>query len=359
MIKFFLLSFFLTYEIYVVKKNDTPANILERRITQKSLKEKIINFFSSLGLTKNINIGDTFIFTDTLINYKKDILKTYYFYIRDDYINLAMPFYYLVKNKKVIKGEIENSLYFSMLSLKEKPKLVSSFAEILEWDIDFFTESHKGDSWFCYLEKICLININNETIPYDYGNIFAVRYNGKIGNFYGFYYKGYFYDYKGQSLKRGFLRSPLRYSYISSHFSFARFHPILKIVRPHLGIDYVAPKGTPVSALGDGYISYVGYKGGYGKLVEITHPNGYKTRYGHLSRFGKNIKKGRKVRQGEIIGYVGQTGLATGPHLHFEVIKDGRHLNPMKIKSARYKVLTDKEIKEFQIVRDSLVKILQ
>jgi len=356
----YILSFFLiTNNIYVVKKNDTPAQILEKPIVKKELKEKILKFFAFFNLTKNVNIGDTFLFSDTLIIYKKDILKTYYFYIKENYVNLAMPFYFLLKDKKVIKGEIDNSLYSSMLSFGEKPKLVSMFAEILEWDIDFFTESYKGDSWFCYLEKICLVNLDSETIPYDYEKIFAVRYQGKIGNFYGFYYQDFFYDFNGQSLKRGFLRSPLRYSYISSYFSFARFHPILKIVRPHLGIDYVAPQGTPVSALGDGYVSYVGYKGGYGKLVEITHPNGYKTRYGHLSRFGKNIRKGKKVKQGEIIGYVGQTGLATGPHLHFEVLKYGKHINPLTIKTARYKILTSKELKEFQIIRDSLIKILR
>ncbi|MEO0135047.1 MAG: hypothetical protein ABIK59_02005, partial [candidate division WOR-3 bacterium] len=116
MIKIFFLSFLLTYEIYVVRKNDTPSTILEKRINQKDLKEKILNFFSLLNLTKNINIGDTFLFTDTLIIYKKDIFKTYYFYKKENYVNLAMPFYFLVKNKKVIKGEIENSLYFSMLS---------------------------------------------------------------------------------------------------------------------------------------------------------------------------------------------------------------------------------------------------
>uniref|UniRef100_A0A7V3ZUS3 M23 family metallopeptidase n=1 Tax=candidate division WOR-3 bacterium TaxID=2052148 RepID=A0A7V3ZUS3_UNCW3 len=354
-----LFFFLITNNIYVVKKNDIPSQILEKKIANKEVREKVLKFFSFFNLTKNMNIGDTFLFSDSLIIYKKDILKTYYFYIKENYVNLAMPFYFLLKNKRVIKGKIGNSLYESMLSLKEKPKLVSMFAEILEWDIDFFTECYKGDSWFCYLEKICLVNIDNETIPYDYEKIFAVRYQGKMGNFYGFYYKDCFYDFKGQSLKRGFLRSPLRYSYISSFFSFARFHPILKILRPHLGVDYAAPYGTPVSAVGDGYVSYAGYKGDYGKLIEITHPNGYKTRYGHLSKFGKNIKKGKRVKQGEIIGYVGQTGLATGPHLHFEVLKFGKHINPFTIKTARYKILSSAEMKEFQIMRDSLISILK
>ena len=140
--------------------------------------------------------------------------------------------------------------------------------------------------------------------------------------------KGY-YDHEGKSLRLAFLKAPLNYRRISSGFSQGRFHPILKKYRPHHGVDYAAPHGTPVSSVGDGTVLFAGYRGDYGKLIIIRHPNGYETRYGHLSRLDRGMAKGVKIKQGDIIGYVGNSGLSSGPHCHYEVIKNEEPLNPV------------------------------
>lgn len=142
--------------------------------------------------------------------------------------------------------------------------------------------------------------------------------------------KGYF-DPSGKSVRKAFLKSPLNYRRISSRFSYSRFHPIFKRYRPHLGVDYAAPRGTPVVASGDGVISFAGWKRGFGKIVEIRHPNGFVTMYGHLSRFARGITRGATVRQKDLIGYVGNTGCSTGPHLDYRVKADGRYVNPLRM----------------------------
>jgi murein DD-endopeptidase MepM/ murein hydrolase activator NlpD len=144
-----------------------------------------------------------------------------------------------------------------------------------------------------------------------------------------------YFDADGKSLQKTLLRSPLKFRYISSHFSKRRFHPILRKYRPHLGVDYAAPSGTPVSAAGGGTVLFAGYKGQNGKMVRIKHRGGYQTYYGHLSRIPRKIRKGRKVSQGDIIGYVGSTGLSTGPHLDYRMKLNGRFVNPLKVRLPR------------------------
>ncbi len=148
-------------------------------------------------------------------------------------------------------------------------------------------------------------------------------------------------------MKRAFLKAPLCFRRISSGYSKKRFHPVLKIYRPHLGVDYAAPAGTPVSTVGDGTVFFAGYKGGNGNMVIIKHPNGYKTYYGHLSKIKKDIRKGVKVRQGQIIGYVGSTGLATGPHLDYRIKINNKFVNPITLKLPRGGKIPKKLIAEF------------
>ncbi len=254
----------------------------------------------------------------------------------------------------LVKGEIKSSLYESMLEIGEKPSLIANYTDILAWEIDFFTETQNGDSFFVLVEKKF-----EDSLLVDYGQIEGVRYKGQIGDFSGFYFvdpKGNrdYYDAKGQSLRKSFLKSPLRYSYISSYFSRGRYHPILKIVRPHKGIDYVAPSGTPVSAIGNGVVTYAGWYDGYGRFVELSHSQRFKSRYGHLSRFGGGIRTGRNVTQGQIIGYVGSTGLSTGPHLHFELLQNGSWVNPLKIIPPRAEPVKPEYYQGFIRVRDNL-----
>ncbi|MDA8337834.1 MAG: peptidoglycan DD-metalloendopeptidase family protein, partial [Nitrospiraceae bacterium] len=214
-------------------------------------------------------------------------------------------------------GVIKDNLISSVGNGRENMTLALQLSDIFAWDIDFTSDIRNGDAFKIVAEGFYL---NGEFKKY--GNILSAEFvnNGEAYRAYRFEHDGKvdYYDDEGKSLRRAFLKAPLSFRRVSSGFSINRFHPVLKIYRPHHGLDYAAPVGTPVSAIGDGTVVFAGKKGQYGNLVIIKHPNGYKTYYGHLSRFG-GIKSGTKVRQGQIIGYVGSTGLATGPHLHYEM----------------------------------------
>lgn len=240
---------------------------------------------------------------------------------------------YIVERQKVplqvhlvkVVGEIRSSLFEAVNAVGEQDQLTLSFAEILAWEIDFYKDVRVGDRFKVVVEKIYK---GDQFVQY--GTIHALEYRRGEKIIRGIRYKDDYYDEKGDSLKKTFLKSPLRFDRISSRFSQKRRHPILGGVRPHYGIDYAAPKGTPVWAVADGVVVSVGWAGGFGKQVVLRHMNGHKTYYGHLSRYGPGIKKGSWVKQKQIIGYVGSTGLSTGPHLDYRMTKDGRFRNPLK-----------------------------
>lgn len=232
-----------------------------------------------------------------------------------------------------LEGKIKYSLYESMLECADSPQLALQLAEIFAWQIDFLTECREGDTFKILVEK------QYKGDFYRWGKILAAEYEGELlSKHTAILFEdpaGHidYYTEEGESLKKAFLRAPLNYKYISSYFSKNRLHPILRIWRPHLAIDYAAPTGTPVSTIGDGTVIYVGWdNNGYGNYIKIRHPNNYVTAYGHLSRFAKGLKNGQKVKQGEIIGYVGSTGLSTGPHLDFSISKNGEKVDFLKLK---------------------------
>ena len=251
-----------------------------------------------------------------------------------------------------VAGEVKESIWHSLVALGEEPWLVMTFTEILRYDVDFFTESNDGDSFQLIAEKLY---VGQEF--YKYGRVHAVHYAGRTDNTWGFYYKdprGHwdFYNEKGQSLRKTVLRSPLEFRKVTSHFGM-RFHPIHKVYRKHQGVDYGAPSGTPVSCIADGSIEFAGWRGGYGRLVIVKHKSGLSSRYGHLSGFGPGVKSGRRARQGQTIGYVGATGDATGPHLHFEIRKHGTPLNPEKVVPPRADPVLARYREEFDRVMAS------
>jgi len=258
------------------------------------------------------------------------------------------------------KGEINSSLYDAMRGEGLSNELILKFADIFSWEIDFLTDPRKGDSFKVIWERY----VNEEGEILMEGRILAAQYINKDEKYTAIFYhdleghKGYFTP-EGKSLRRSFLRSPLNYRRISSYFSYRRFHPILKIYRPHLGIDYAAPTGTPVSTIGDGTVLFAGWKGGFGRYVKIKHPNGYITSYGHLSRIAKGIRRGRRVSQGQIIGYVGSTGLATGPHLDFRISKNRRYLNFLKLDLPRATPVKKDYLDDFKKIKDVYVYYLQ
>ena len=237
-----------------------------------------------------------------------------------------------------------------------KPAIILAFADMFAWKIDFLTDCRHGDKYkiiykITTLEKKDTV-ISSEIIAGQYITITstntAIQFVNSKGD------DGYF-DENGKSVKSAFLKAPLQFKRISSYFTKKRFHPILKYYRAHEGIDYAAPIGTPVSAVGDGIVKKSQYSGGYGNLVIIKHTNGYETYYGHLSKYGKGIKKGAKVKQGQVIGYVGSTGLSTGPHLDFRIKKNGTFFNYLTMKMPPTTTLTGKDKENFDLQKQDLI----
>jgi murein DD-endopeptidase MepM/ murein hydrolase activator NlpD len=244
-----------------------------------------------------------------------------------------------------VAGTIEATLYESVQGAGEKSALAGLLVELLAWDVNFYTDSHPGDHWKVIVEKQFLGGQF-----YRYGHILAAEYGGRVGTFHSFYWKsarsgaeGRYFDEKGQAISKTMLKTPLRYVRISSKFDRHRFHPILHQERAHLGVDYAAPVGTPVWASSGGKVIECWMKRGSGNTVVIGHGNGMTTRYYHLSRFARGLKPGKIVRQKEVIGFVGTTGLSTGPHLHFSVTKNGAFVDPSKVQVNRNAPVVDRD----------------
>jgi murein DD-endopeptidase MepM/ murein hydrolase activator NlpD len=264
---------------------------------------------------------------------------------------IAIPY---EKRERNLGGIIENNLYEALGNDGESALLAYALSDIFSWDIDFTTDLRKGDNFRLVVEELWLGGGFNR-----FGEVLAAEFVNDGTTYRAFRYEapdgrtGY-YDEEGKSLKRSFLKAPLNYRRISSGFSRRRFHPILKIYRPHHGVDYVAPRGTPVSALGDGTVRFAGWKGANGKLVVLSHPMGYKTYYGHLSRIARGIRPGVRVRQEEVIGYVGSTGRTTGPHLHFQMNRHGRLLNPLTVNLPRGRGIPTQLLADYEKKRHAL-----
>ncbi len=258
-----------------------------------------------------------------------------------------------------VSGTIENSLWESMSASEIKPAIILAYADMFAWQVDFLTDCRQGDIYKLIYEVVTLEKkdtvLSSDIIAGQYitatSTNTALRFTNSKGD------EGYF-DEKGKSVKSAFLKAPLQFKRISSYFTKKRFHPILKRYRAHEGIDYAAPIGTPVSAVGDGVVTKSQYSGGYGNLVIIKHPNGYETYYGHLSKYGKGIKKGVRVKQGQVIGYVGSTGLSTGPHLDFRIKKNGSFFNYLTMKMPPTYTLTGKDKENFDLYKEELIKKL-
>lgn len=225
-------------------------------------------------------------------------------------------------------GIISDTLYESARRSGVPAEVILDLSDIFAWDVDFSTEIQSGGHFRVVYEVF-----KHQEEILQTGRVLAAELTNEGESYRAYYFsndggKGDYYDENGRSLKKAFLKSPLRYRYISSGFTTKRFHPVLKVNRPHLGVDYAAPRGTPVMAASDGAVKFVGWNGGHGKTVIIQHRNGYSTLYGHLSSYGTGIRKGKKVEQGEIVGRVGSTGLSTGPHLHYTLMRHGQPINP-------------------------------
>ena len=236
----------------------------------------------------------------------------------------------VIEHREVARhGTLQGSLFASMESLGESAALVVTFAEVFAWDFDFYTQSRQRDRFSVLVEKLY-----RDDGFVGYGDLLAARYVSGDTTLAAFLFddpsghKGY-YDAEGKSMRKAFLKTPLKFERISSRFSYSRLHPVLGTHRPHLGVDYAAPTGTPVHSVAAGTVVGISTQGGSGRMVSIRHAMGYESKYLHLSRFAQGLRVGNRVEQKQVVGYVGSTGLATGPHLDFRLVRYGKPVNPL------------------------------
>ncbi len=271
------------------------------------------------------------------------------------------------KTRLRASGVIQSNLYDaldsavpdSFLPGKERVALAWAIADVYDWEVDFTRDIRPGDRFDVVIERL-----ESPEGERRFGRILAARVDVAATPSYAFYFEGEtvgvggFYDDQGRSLRRAFLRAPLQYRRISSRFG-SRFHPILKLWRSHQGTDYAAAWGTPVRATADGVVTFAGSEGGYGNLIEIRHASGIRTRYGHLSKFAKGLHVGQHVTQEQTIGFVGATGLATGPHLHYEFLVNGRATNPQRKDAGPVQGVPSKLKSLFETLRTELLAELE
>lgn len=347
-----------------VQVGDTLSKLFEKLGVSTTVLDKIINNSAGKSELTNIYPGQelAFLFDERaeLKEIKLNLSSTKDLHVTKT--DKGFKYHYEEKQptKKVLfkTAKINGSLYATAQRVGLDDKLIMQMADIFGCDIDFSLDIRDNDSFRVLYEeeyildqkiktgKILAVEFNNQGKLYK-----AVRYTDNKGH------SGY-YSPEGFSLQKTFLRSPVEFTRISSHFSHARRHPILHKIRSHKGVDYAAPSGTPVKSAADGKISFIGTKGGYGKSVEIMHGQKYSTFYAHLSRFGKKLKHGSTVKQGEIIGYVGKTGLATGAHLHYEFRINGVHHNPVTVSLPRTQSIPSKYHHEFTLYASNMISLL-
>jgi murein DD-endopeptidase MepM/ murein hydrolase activator NlpD len=255
----------------------------------------------------------------------------------------------------VIKsGEIRTSLFAATDTAGIPDGIATQLAEIFSADIDFYRDLRKGDRFSLVYETL-----NHRGQPIRTGRILAAEFTNNQKVFSAFWFqsedgKGGYYTADGKNLRKAFLRSPLEFSRVTSGFTSARFHPVLQTWRAHKGVDYGAPTGTKVRSVADGVVEFSGSQGGYGNMLILKHQGSYSTAYGHLSRFAAGIRKGTRVSQGETIAYVGQTGLATGPHLHYEFRVNAQQVNPLAMTLPAAIPLEASQIKQFKLATGAL-----
>jgi len=253
-------------------------------------------------------------------------------------------------------GVINSSLWETMVEHHTDPNLANELSEIYAWTIDFFG-IQKGDNYKVIYEELY---VDGNFIGV--GKVYASLFQHLGFDYYAFYFTqdstSDYFDEHANSLRRTFLKAPLLFKRISSRFSYSRMHPILKIRRPHLGVDYAAAYGTPVHSVGDGVVVFARRKGGNGNMVKVKHNGTYTTAYLHLSKFGKGIKEGTHVRQGDVIGFVGSTGTSTGPHLDFRFYRNGQALDPLKVESPPAEPVDSTHLDEFKLLSGKYISEL-
>ena len=344
---------------YNIKNNDSIESILSRFEIENEEIKFIVNELNKKKLT-NIYAGRELSIIlkklknnkNQIINIRYPISNTVHIEIKKNDKNFIVKenILKLIKKETVVKNVINNNLYSAAIDVGIEPNIIIEFARIYGFEIDFQRDLRKGDTFEIYYEKF--LDDNNNVR--DTGKILyaSMNVNNREINLYNFKYKneiGY-YDISGKSIVKSLMKTPINGARLSSKFGM-RKHPILGYNKMHRGTDFAAPSGTPIMASGSGTITRARWCGGGGNCVKIKHNSTYQTVYAHMKAFAKGIKEGRKVRQGQVIGYVGSTGMSTGPHLHYEVIVNGKKVNSQKLKLPSGKILKGEARKEFEIAR--------
>jgi len=320
-----------------IGKNQNLSSILSQHISVQMI-DRMAKETRDIFDVRKIRSGGKY----ALIKSKDSLKRTLYFiyelndvdfivYDFKDSLRVYKDHKKVTKVVKTASGTITSSLWNAFAENMLDVNLGMNLADVYAWTVDFYG-LQKGDHFKLIYEEYSVEGVIVKT-----DRILASIFSSGGKDYYAFYFEQYgrgeYYDAAGQSLRRSFLKAPLHFSRISSRFSKSRFHPILRISRPHFGIDYAAPRGTPVVALGDGKVLEAGWHGGFGRFISVRHNSTYTSTYAHLSGYAKGIKPGGRVRQGEVIGYVGSSGLSTGAHLDFRVYKNGKPTDPLKMES--------------------------
>lgn len=341
-----------------IKRNQTLGNLLKTYTLPEGSFQQLLSIPRSSFDLRKIRAGNKYV-----LFFDKDSAETLRYFVYEhtlvDYNKLCFfDSVWATSGQKKIdvvqqkyKGKIESSLWNAMVDNDINPMLANDLSDIYAWSIDFFG-LQVGDSFSVVCDEEFV-----DTISLGCGKIYAAYFRHANHDFYAipFTQNGVesYYDLEGNSLRKAFLKAPLKFSRISSGFSNNRFHPVLKIYRPHHGVDYAAPSGTPVYAIGDGKIIKAshGYNRGGGNMIKIRHNGVYSTAYLHLKGFAKGIKTGVYVKQGDLIAYVGTTGLSTGPHLDFRFYKNGKAVNPLKVEAPPVEPVLDSNRVAFDSVK--------
>ena len=350
-----------------VQKNEFLANILQKEGVSYNTVNYIDRNCRNVFDVRKIKVGNKYVFLKT-----RDSIPTAKYWIYEiDRTNYAV--FQLTDSLSAWKGEkevitkiehvgveIKSSLWNAMAEEGCDYSLILELSDIYAWTIDFFG-IQPGDSCKVVFEEKY---IAGDTVPYGIGNVLASYFKNKDEGKYAFCYeqdgKKEYFDENGDNLRKAFLKAPLNYRRISSTFSNGRMHPVYHVVRPHHGVDYAAPAGTPVQSIGDGTVIDKGWdKKGGGNYLKIKHNSTYTTTYMHLKGFAKGISKGCKVKQGQTIGYVGSTGTSTGPHLDFRLQKNGTYIDPLKFKSPSAEPVKKENMEQFKVGVDSLMMVLR
>jgi len=344
---------------YKIEMNDSIGKILRRfkidedeisKITNGLRERKLTNIYA--GRELNIVIKKKEDQQNSIVNILYPINNTLSVEIRkhNDIIEINENIIKLNRKEVVLKNSIDNNLYSAAINAGIEPNIIIEFARIYGFEIDFQRDIRKGDTFEIYYEKF----LDDNNVVRDTGKIIYAHMN--VNNreiiLYNFNDKGElgYYDINGKSIVKSLMKTPINGARLSSSFGM-RKHPILGFNKMHRGTDFAAPTGTPIMASGSGTVTRARWCGGGGNCVKIRHNSTYETIYAHMSKFAKGIKEGRKVKQGQIIGYVGSTGLSTGPHLHYEVIVNGKKVNSQKLKLPSGKILKNESRKEFELKR--------